>query len=129
MPRTTERSELIKSIKTTYEALGVQLAAQILQDERNALIRGEEDSDDGEDEDEDEERDFRRGFYDACFSILDRLDRMLERVEGSRYVAERRCWRGLKQSREGTLEWYFSMDVRWFRSQVGHEKWDTSTYY
>jgi hypothetical protein len=78
---------------------------------------------------EDEERDFRRGFYDACFSILDRLDRMLERVEGSRYVAERRCCRGLKQSREGTLEWYFSMDVRWFCSQVGHEKWDTSTYY
>jgi hypothetical protein len=144
MPRTTERSELLDTIDHAYQTLAYKLAHQILRDETLALLQEDSDSDsdsdmdldgwerwdaseeedveDGEtdeEEEEEEEREFRRLFHHAGFAMLDNLDRMRRGIEATRYVADRALYpRGLVLGRAGVLEWYFTMDEKWFRSQV-----------
>ncbi|KAJ9093745.1 hypothetical protein QFC21_006342 [Naganishia friedmannii] len=61
MPRTTERSELLSTIRLTYDTLAQHLANQIIQDELAALLADDGDGDDDEEDDdwEDGEREWK----------------------------------------------------------------------
>jgi hypothetical protein len=119
MPRTTERSRLLATIAETQEALGLHLAAQLLMDETLTVDEEEEgeDIDDADSTDEDEEG-FDEMFHQAAFEMLEELGELQTRVLAVRYVAHRRVWWGLREDRRTILEWYFSMDVKWFKAKV-----------
>lgn len=124
MPRTTERSEVLALLQSTTTSLALNLTQQILDDQRGALRNELEDFwEDGNDEDAEEQLDVRRVFHDVMIATLGELEEMRMRVEGSRYFAERTVWRSLRQSRDAVLEWYFSMDEKWFKSQVSPNDW------
>jgi hypothetical protein len=87
----------------------------------NEMMAMDEEEMESEHEDEEmleEEQAFRDLFQDVGVGMVNDLQRLREKIEGSRYMEGKRIWRGLKKTRRGTLEWYFSMDQNWFRTQV-----------
>lgn len=118
MPRITERAALLSVLRETQADLGIQLAAQIIMNETWAIGEDEDaENDEAEEEEMMVEQETRDLFQLTGFSMMDSLRRMQEEIEGSRYL-ENRVWRGLREGRQTTLEWYFSMNKNWFRNQV-----------
>ncbi|KAJ9125016.1 hypothetical protein QFC24_002949 [Naganishia onofrii] len=76
----------------------------------------------GVDEDADEAilalRSGAESFMLAGYSVVNTLNESLARVLGSRYVVDRRSWRGLRGIRQDVLEYYFGMDENWFKEQI-----------
>lgn len=118
MPRITDRAATLVILQSTQDALAEPLARQLMINEMMAMDEGEMGSEDEDEEMLEEEQAFRDLFQDMGFGMLDGLQKLQEKMEMSRYMEGTRIWRGLKKTRRSTLEWYFSMDQNWFRTQV-----------
>lgn len=118
MPRITARAATLAVLQSTQDALAVSLARQVLMNEMMAMDEEEMGVNDEDEEMLEEEQAFRDLFQDMGFGMLDDLQKLQEKIERSRCLEGTRIWRGLKKTRRGTLEWYFSMNQNWFRTQV-----------
>lgn len=116
MPRTTERSRLLDELERVQVDLVAGLAMQILAADATAAVIHQDSTDDDSASSSETEPVYL--FRRMILSVLGELGTMRERVEAMRYIAEWRVWRGLKLDRRSVLEWYFTMDERWFKAQV-----------
>ena len=102
-------------LEQTTSALQLQMAVQIILSSSSELL----DKEDGGIED-DAEEETGENIQLFVSQLIASLRRTQDQVLKSRYYCERQVWRGLRRTREGEMEKFFSMDQSWFRQQVSY---------
>jgi ATP/maltotriose-dependent transcriptional regulator MalT len=117
MPNQSERNKTLSDLKTTLSDLKIQMSVQVMLDASEALLK-EEEGDDGDSDVEFEDEQVVESFQLVGYAIIGALEVMQQKIAGSRFMAERKVWRGLREIRGAQMEFMMGMDENWFKQTV-----------
>lgn len=117
MPRRTERKKTLDLLKKVIPQLQIGTMLHAMASSAHAVTLNESGDDDNMD-DAWINRQAALSFMLTLQNTINALSNLQSTIDGSRYMTERKVWRGVRQVREAEMEYFFGMDVDWFKNAV-----------